>query len=154
MFQDVEVHPEPSSASHWVSQWEPSSTVLITQVFHSYYSDRALTTRILWQFLSSTEIIFVFHFSGAKNLYIISVKGIKGRLNRLPAAGVGDMVMATVKKGKPELRKKGEFVSAFPLVCSSCGKALDVISTYLLLLPAFRFIDGETRTQFGILNLG
>src|SRR3954467_9934943 len=45
--------------------------------------------------------------SGAKNLYIISVKGIHGRLNRLPAAGVGDMVMATVKKGKPELRKKG-----------------------------------------------
>uniref|UniRef100_A0A8C5IP38 Large ribosomal subunit protein uL14 n=10 Tax=Neoaves TaxID=3078114 RepID=A0A8C5IP38_JUNHY len=44
--------------------------------------------------------------AGAKNLYIISVKGIKGRLNRLPAAGVGDMVMATVKKGKPELRKK------------------------------------------------
>jgi hypothetical protein len=26
----------------------------------------------------------------AKNLYIISVKGIKGQLNRLPAAGVGD----------------------------------------------------------------
>uniref|UniRef100_A0A2K5H962 Large ribosomal subunit protein uL14 n=1 Tax=Colobus angolensis palliatus TaxID=336983 RepID=A0A2K5H962_COLAP len=44
--------------------------------------------------------------TGAKNLYIISVKGIKGRLNRLRAAGVGDMVMATVKKGKPELRKK------------------------------------------------
>uniref|UniRef100_A0A2K6Q5D8 Large ribosomal subunit protein uL14 n=1 Tax=Rhinopithecus roxellana TaxID=61622 RepID=A0A2K6Q5D8_RHIRO len=31
--------------------------------------------------------------------------GIKGQLNRLPTAGVGDMVMATVKKGKPELRK-------------------------------------------------
>eukprot|EP01102_Stenamoeba_stenopodia_P000685 TRINITY_DN1063_c0_g1_i1.p1 TRINITY_DN1063_c0_g1~~TRINITY_DN1063_c0_g1_i1.p1 ORF type:complete len:141 (+),score=27.09 TRINITY_DN1063_c0_g1_i1:137-559(+) len=44
--------------------------------------------------------------TGAKNLYVIAVKGIKGRLNRLPAAGVGDMVMATVKKGKPELRKK------------------------------------------------
>lgn len=44
--------------------------------------------------------------TGAKNLYIISVKGVQGRLNRLPAAGVGDMVMATVKKGKPELRKK------------------------------------------------
>jgi len=44
--------------------------------------------------------------TGAKNLYVISVKGYKGRLNRLPAAGVGDMVMATVKKGKPELRKK------------------------------------------------
>ena len=47
--------------------------------------------------------------SGARNLYIISVKGIGARLNRLPAAGVGDMVMATVKKGKPELRKKGIF---------------------------------------------
>ena len=45
--------------------------------------------------------------TGAKNLYVISVKGIGARLNRLPAAGVGDMVMATVKKGKPELRKKG-----------------------------------------------
>jgi large subunit ribosomal protein L23e len=44
--------------------------------------------------------------SGARNLYIISVKGIGARLNRLPAGGVGDMVMATVKKGKPELRKK------------------------------------------------
>merc|ERR1719251_138321 len=44
--------------------------------------------------------------SGAKNLYIMSVCGIKGRLNRLPAAGVGDMVICTVKKGKPELRKK------------------------------------------------
>ncbi|KAF5481416.1 hypothetical protein F2P56_002067 [Juglans regia] len=44
--------------------------------------------------------------TGAKNLYIISVKGIEGRLNWLPSACVGDMVMATVKKGKPDLRKK------------------------------------------------
>jgi ribosomal protein L14 len=44
--------------------------------------------------------------SGARNLYIISVKGFGARLNRMPAGGVGDMVMATVKKGKPELRKK------------------------------------------------
>ena len=44
--------------------------------------------------------------TGAKNLYIIAVKGIRGRLNRMPAAGVGDLVLATVKKGKPELRKK------------------------------------------------
>lgn len=51
--------------------------------------------------------------SGARNLYIISVKGIGARLNRLPAAGVGDMVMATVKKGKPELRKKGTFPSIY-----------------------------------------
>eukprot|EP00178_Gracilaria_changii_P016735 TRINITY_DN4805_c1_g1_i1.p1 TRINITY_DN4805_c1_g1~~TRINITY_DN4805_c1_g1_i1.p1 ORF type:complete len:141 (-),score=23.53 TRINITY_DN4805_c1_g1_i1:36-458(-) len=44
--------------------------------------------------------------SGAKSLYIISVKGVGGRLNRLPQAGPGDMVMCTVKKGKPDLRKK------------------------------------------------
>merc|ERR1711915_520746 len=44
--------------------------------------------------------------SGAKNLYVIAVAGVGGRLNRLPAAGVGDMVMAAVKKGKPELRKR------------------------------------------------
>ena len=44
--------------------------------------------------------------SGAKNLYVIAVKCIKARLNRLPAAAAGDMVLATVKKGKPDLRKK------------------------------------------------
>ncbi|CAK6979574.1 Hypothetical predicted protein [Scomber scombrus] len=30
--EDVVVRPEPSSASHWVSQWERSSTALTTQV--------------------------------------------------------------------------------------------------------------------------
>merc|ERR1711879_40252 len=32
--------------------------------------------------------------------------GIGARLNRLPKAGPGDMILASVKKGKPELRKK------------------------------------------------
>jgi len=41
------------------------------------------------------------------DLYVISVIGFGARLNRLPAAAAGDMVMASVKKGKPELRKKG-----------------------------------------------
>jgi hypothetical protein len=36
--------------------------------------------------------------TGAKNLYIISVKEIKGRLNRLSSACVGDMVMATEER--------------------------------------------------------
>merc|ERR1712194_54689 len=44
--------------------------------------------------------------SGAKNLYIIAVGGIKGRLNRLPTAGSGDLFVGTVKKGKATLRKK------------------------------------------------
>ncbi|KAL8439695.1 hypothetical protein Efla_004815 [Eimeria flavescens] len=44
--------------------------------------------------------------SGAKNLYIIAVKGWGSCLNRLPSSSLGDLVLATVKKGKPELRKK------------------------------------------------
>ena len=44
--------------------------------------------------------------TGAKNLYIMAVHGYGARLNRFPAAAPGDMVMATVKKGKPDLRKK------------------------------------------------
>lgn len=46
--------------------------------------------------------------TGAKNLYVISVVGWGSRLNKLPAAACGDMVMASVKKGKPDLRKKGK----------------------------------------------
>merc|ERR1712010_397766 len=44
--------------------------------------------------------------TGAKNLYMIAVGGIGARLNRMPAGSVGDMFLASVKKGKPELRKK------------------------------------------------
>jgi hypothetical protein len=33
--------------------------------------------------------------------------GWGARLNRLPGASPGDMFMGTVKKGKPDLRKKG-----------------------------------------------
>ena len=59
--------------------------------------------------LLKNNLIFIFSllkFTGGKNLYVIAVHGIRGRLNRLPSAGVGDMFVATVKKGKPELRKK------------------------------------------------
>merc|ERR1712110_761196 len=42
--------------------------------------------------------------TGAKNLYMIAVGGIGARLNRMPAGSVGDMFLASVKKGKPELR--------------------------------------------------
>ena len=51
--------------------------------------------------------------SGAKNLYLISTVGWGARLNRLPAAAAGDMVMCSVKKGKPDLRKKGMNVKDF-----------------------------------------
>ena len=44
--------------------------------------------------------------TGAKNLYIIAVTGIGARMNRFPAGSVGDFFLCSVKKGKPELRKK------------------------------------------------
>ncbi len=44
--------------------------------------------------------------SGARLVQIIAVKGYKGRLNRVPPASVGDMVIVTVKKGTAQLRKQ------------------------------------------------
>ena len=44
--------------------------------------------------------------TGAKNLYIVSVTMIGARLSRLPVGSVGELFLASVKKGKPELRKK------------------------------------------------
>jgi large subunit ribosomal protein L23e len=44
--------------------------------------------------------------SGAKNLYFMAVDAIHGVLNKMPSAGIGDLVLATCKKGKPDLRKK------------------------------------------------
>ena len=43
--------------------------------------------------------------SGAKLLKIISVKGHKTVKGRIPAAGVGDLVLASVVKGKLDIRK-------------------------------------------------
>ena len=54
--------------------------------------------------------------TGAKNLYIMAVVGWGARLNRLPSAAAGDMVMATVKKGKPDLRKKGKLTKSIHLL--------------------------------------
>lgn len=47
--------------------------------------------------------------SGAKMLKIFSVKSHKTVKRRLSAAGVGDLVQASVKKGKPEMRKQVVF---------------------------------------------
>lgn len=44
--------------------------------------------------------------TGAKELEIVSVREYHGVLRRYPKAGVGDMVMASVKKGRPDVRKK------------------------------------------------
>ena len=42
--------------------------------------------------------------SGAKELELIAVKTYKGKLRRLPKAGVGDVIVCSVKKGKEKLR--------------------------------------------------
>lgn len=44
--------------------------------------------------------------TGAKILRLINVFGYKGRLRRLPSACVGDMIMVSVTKGSPDLRRQ------------------------------------------------
>ena len=47
--------------------------------------------------------------SGAKIIKIFSVFGHKTKKGQKPAAGVGDLVMASVKSGKPDMRKQVVF---------------------------------------------
>ncbi|WP_088336250.1 50S ribosomal protein L14 [Methanopyrus sp. KOL6] len=44
--------------------------------------------------------------TGARELQIIAVKGYKGVRRRLPNAGIGDMVVCSVKEGTPDMRKE------------------------------------------------
>lgn len=65
------------------------------------YSRRHINTG-----LQVTSVVKVSDNSGAKEAMIIGVPGYKGRLRRVPKAGVGDLVVVSVKKGTPEMRKK------------------------------------------------
>lgn len=47
--------------------------------------------------------------SGAKIVKVFSVKGHKTVKGRLPAAGIGDLVLCAVKKGRPDMRKQVVF---------------------------------------------
>ena len=58
---------------------------------------------------------------GAKNLATIAVSRYGGRLRRLPAATIGDMILCSVKKGKPELKKKGIRFISDSYSYASCG---------------------------------
>lgn len=59
--------------------------------------------------LSATEIREQRDVRASANLlHLFSVGLVFRLLPVLENAGVGDMVMATVRKGKPELRKKGK----------------------------------------------
>ncbi len=47
--------------------------------------------------------------SGAKQIKIISVFGSKTVKGKKPAAGIGHLIQAAVKKGKPDMRKQVVF---------------------------------------------
>ena len=44
--------------------------------------------------------------TGARAIRVIQVKRYKGRLRRVPKAAVGDMIIVSVRRGTPDLRKK------------------------------------------------
>ncbi|TFF98110.1 MAG: 50S ribosomal protein L14 [Promethearchaeota archaeon] len=44
--------------------------------------------------------------SGGKMLRVISVVGYKGRMNKIPKASIGQMVVVSVIKGTPEMRRQ------------------------------------------------
>jgi large subunit ribosomal protein L14 len=47
--------------------------------------------------------------SGAKVIKIFTVVGLKTVKGRIPACGVGDLVMASVRRGRPDMRKQTVF---------------------------------------------
>ncbi|NYZ74781.1 uL14 family ribosomal protein [Candidatus Micrarchaeota archaeon] len=66
-----------------------------------------LTARVTKGITMSTSLICDDN-SGAKIVQVFGVIGAKARLRRNPSVGVGDVVIVSVKKGKPEMIKKKE----------------------------------------------
>ena len=52
------------------------------------------------------SVLNVIDNTGAKTISIITVPGYHGTSRRYPKAGVGDIVIASVKKGSPEMRRQ------------------------------------------------
>ena len=59
--------------------------------------------------LQNGSIILTCDNSGAKILKIVAVKKLKTSKKRTPSCGVGDLVLAAVRKGRPEMRKQVVF---------------------------------------------
>jgi len=66
---------------------------------------KALTAKVVKTLTLGTRLVCADN-SGAKELEIISIRKFHGRRGRNPKAGIGDVVIASVKKGTPEMRKK------------------------------------------------
>ncbi len=69
-------------------------------------SSMRMVVRKITRALPTGAIVPVADNSGARLIMVISVKGHKTRLRRQPAAKVGDMVVCSVKKGSPKLRRQ------------------------------------------------
>ena len=63
-------------------------------------------SRRITRALPTGAIVPVADNSGARMVQVISVKGHSTRLRRQPAAKVGDMIICSVKKGSPKLRRQ------------------------------------------------
>lgn len=64
---------------------------------------KGLTARVTKPLQLKSRLVCVDN-TGAKELELIAVKAYHGRLRRLPKAGVGDVVVCSVKKGKEKIR--------------------------------------------------
>ncbi len=59
--------------------------------------------------LSHGSVLDTCDNSGAKTIKIISVRNLQTVRRRKPQCGVGDLIMASVVKGRPEMRKQVVF---------------------------------------------
>ena len=66
---------------------------------------KAVSARIT-RGINAGAIINCVDNTGAKKLQVIAVKGYKSVLRRMPKAGVGDIVVCSVKKGDEKIKKQ------------------------------------------------
>ena len=56
--------------------------------------------------VSNGTTLNVIDNTGAKTIKVLTVPGYHGTARRVPSAGIGDIVIASVKKGSPEMRRQ------------------------------------------------
>ncbi len=66
---------------------------------------KGLTSNIV-KTLTTGSMIPCSDNSGAKMIYVIGAMRYKGTRSRYPKVGIGDIVICSVKKGKPDMIKK------------------------------------------------
>jgi large subunit ribosomal protein L14 len=67
---------------------------------------RGISAVVPVKMLNVGSRLFCTDNTGAKELQVVSVVSYKGTRRRTPKAGIGDCVIASVKRGAPELRKQ------------------------------------------------